>query len=99
MVWPNETLQTNLPYVRGLVHLNLSLLWPRPRQAPFHLCTELLHVGDCHCCPTCFSVITGGRRRSTEIALNVAKRAVGHLTVDTEDCHQCNVLLERLWGC
>lgn len=31
--------------VRGLVYLNLSLLWLRPRQASFHLCTELLYVG------------------------------------------------------
>lgn len=55
--------------------------------------------GNCHCCPTCSSMITGGRRRSIEIALNIAKCAVGHLNMETTDGHRCNVLLEKSWGC
>lgn len=34
-----------------------------------------------------------------KLLLNVAKCAVGCLNVDTEDCHQCNMLLKESWGC
>lgn len=53
--------------------------------------------GHSHCCPACSSAITGGRR-STEITLNIAKCTVGHLNMDTEECHQNNSVAGKVLG-